>query len=582
MRYLCVNCDHQFESDETTNGKARCPKCMRIHGVERLKGQGAAAAAGNANRVWILSAVLMLFGLAGGWYMWSRRSADVVTGTPPMKPLSRSQLLGFLRRDGIDVRTFGDVFESDAVSDWAGQQVKGGSNVERAKSIAAAIRRASEKRAIQTSTIYHPGDAPLRSGDKIVPLLKKDGAAAAVSSLELALLSVAALREEDVPAMIAEVSRFPGDKSPADPTGLLGYYAVAVPPTDDAPARDVVDVYGGRTTTPAPADVRILTDVQAFGAILNMEAARFVVNESNAANALSYVTDALKLDGQNPNARCIRGLMLAANGAIDDARREFESALQLRAGPAQHNALAGFAIATRDLETATRETDAALKDMPDFASGHATRAQIAMMSGDAEAANAALQKVAALEPTFPLLPLLQANYFMGERELPQAIEYAKKYATSRPRDIQAHLLLASAYKASNRYDDMRRSVQDALRNAPSAQRDRLRELVKQSLGETALEEPAPLGADEEEVAANSAEELEEPGELNLGGSGGLLGSKRGPSLLGGSELGGGPSLGGGPGGLQFPDPSQLQLRDPDSLGSTPRLNQDGLKLNANP
>ena len=36
MRYLCLNCEERFEHEEG-KGKLRCPKCLRVTGLEKIE-----------------------------------------------------------------------------------------------------------------------------------------------------------------------------------------------------------------------------------------------------------------------------------------------------------------------------------------------------------------------------------------------------------------------------------------------------------------------------------------------------------------------------------------------------------------
>src|SRR6185295_12808465 len=98
-RYLCVHCDQRFDSDD---GKPRCPKCMRVHGIEKLS-EGKKGDKPKETPKWVMPVVVVaiLGGAIGGWAWWAQKAPDSVSGEPPIAPLSPTQRAGYLRQASV-------------------------------------------------------------------------------------------------------------------------------------------------------------------------------------------------------------------------------------------------------------------------------------------------------------------------------------------------------------------------------------------------------------------------------------------------------------------------------------------------
>jgi Tfp pilus assembly protein PilF len=579
-RYLCVHCDHRFDSDDA---KPRCPKCMRVHGIERLDAPKKAPAK-EAPR-WVLPvAIVAVLGLAaGGWAWWSRRTPDAVEGDAPLRPLAASELAGYVRKARADARDhLGLLTSDDALESFAEAAVRGKDGpVAKAQGVVAALRARAAKKAFAPWSLTEPRDTPPRIAAKAFELMARDDARAKLYPLEVAAIAVAALRAEGVDAMLAEAFSFPGDKAPPDPSGHLGYFVVAVYP--GAPGEGtptLLDPWLGRSTAPAENEYRVLTDVEAVGAAVNTRAIHRLVREGDAQRAFSDSTNALRLAPRSAAVHGARGAILIASGGVEEGVREFEAAVEVRPDAPRRNNLAGIFLVKGDAERALREVSAALQASPDFAGAHGTLAALHMQSGETEAALRELETAKRLDPDLHTLPMLFANYHLSEGEIDAAITYAEQAVARRPEDVQAQLMLARIYKQANRYGDMRRAAQAALASAPEGQRDGVRTLIERVLGPTALEADPLADEGGDEAAAIDADEAAlgdegaagEPGALQLGGGSRLLGGGGdeggGPGLLGGDGEGSEPLLRGG-------DPSTLRLGEPGAGGGGGfRLNLD--------
>jgi len=271
---------------------------------------------------------------------------------------------------------------------------------------------------------------------------------------------------------------------PLDPSGRLGYYAIALGATKEK-AR-IFDVYGGRAELTGCEQCALLGDLEAIGAALVLRAsARMIANEDPAA-ALRDVDAAAKLSPSSPTVRSARGAALLANGATDLGQSELEAAAQLLPDPARGNNLAMLHMALGEGERATQEVARALERQPDFALARVTLAQIHLARGERDLARSELEKAEALDPKLPGLPLTWAEFHASAGENDQAIEYARRAVEARPRDAQVRLMLARIYRQASRYEEMRIEARAALALAPTSLAGRMHELIERMLGPTAL------------------------------------------------------------------------------------------------
>lgn len=557
MKYLCVHCDERFEHEG--EGKPRCPACMRVHGIEKVGPDPKA----KERPKWLVPAVVagVIAAVVAGYVVWARETPDTVSGDAPVEPLERSELLGYVRNAGAEVEdSLVGLLEADETIEGFAEEATGGagSAVAKAEAVVEAIRARASAQAFVPWSTSSPRDTPLRGPVQTLEALREDGGRAKLYSLEVAALAVAALRAVGVPAMVADIYAFPGDRTPPDPSGHFGYYGIAV--WQGEPGRGeptILDPYGGRGTEPDADDVRVLSDVQVLGAALTHRAIHLLVHEGDSDRAFDLVQNALKLDRRSPHVRSVRGAVLLVSGGTEEGARELEAAAQLRPDAPRHNNLAGLALAQQDVERAAREVAAALERHPDFAGGHATLAAVHLARSEVDEAGTELRRAEELDPTLPTLPMLWANYHLATHEPDRAAEYAMQAIERRPHDWSVRLNAARVLRIAGRYDEMRRQARRILEDAPDGQERAVRQLIEQVLGPTALEEPL------EEEDLDWEGDLPSP-DFRLGEGSALLGGgDDGPSLGGGTSLLGEEAEGGGP--LRtMGDTSKLRLREPGS------------------
>ncbi|MGE0791641.1 MAG: tetratricopeptide repeat protein [Sandaracinaceae bacterium] len=566
-KYLCVHCDKTFVHEGEK--KPRCPSCMRVNGLETV-----AAPRSDAERQrppWMMWAVAGGVIAAGAiaYAVWAGDAAETVEGDAPLAALDRSEVTGYLRARGVDAHQLNMLLVStDPIEEWAEHAVGSASTpTAKAEAIQTAIRARASEGAFERWSFGIPRNTPPALPEQVLEWMQEDGAHHHLYPLEVAALMASALRAVDVPAIVAEAVKYEGERRPADPSGQLGYYVVAVyPGTPGEGEPTTYDPYEGREV--APSELRPLTDLEAIGAMLGHRALYLLSRESDPERAVEASSQALRLDGRSAANRAVRGAILLAAGQADEGLEELTSAKQLRSDGPRRNLLASVYLAQQDVEGASREVSAALEEYPEFASARATLAAIHLTRGETDEARAELQEAERIDPQLHLLPQLWAEYYASTGEIDRAVQRAQQ-AVEQNGDIQTRLMAARIYRQAARYDLMRREAHAVLERTPPRRESDMRELIRRMLGPTALEpiedEAAPLADGDEGEWDDSDVGLGDPSSLSLDSP--LLGTGGGggPSLLGGG--GGGPSLlgdderlgGGGGGGLGLGGGGDLSL-----------------------
>lgn len=545
MRYLCVYCDAPFEAEG--GDKPRCPKCMRVHGVRPAEA-GAAADRPKRARAWLfaLGGVLLLGAL--GWVAfdrWGRPAAVSAVGTvggPGAAALAELRKAG----DAGGARLASLLESNDAIEAFADRAAEGSGALDKARAVVKALRARASAEAFVRWPLVDPRRDSTLVASGVLDAVAKDNARHHLYPLEVAALAVSALRSVEVPAQLAEVFRFEGERSPPDPSARFGYFAVAVPgAAGQAPT--LLDPYGGRAEVkPKADDYALLDDAEAVGGALGIEASSLVARNEDPASALALADQAVKLAPRSPSVRVARATVLLANAGLEEGTRELEAAAQLRGDGPRHHALAVLSLARGDRERALKEISLALEPYPDYAAAQITIALLHLSRMERDEAHAALEMAERLEPELTGVALAWAQFHASTGKVDEAVAQARRAVERDPAAIEAHLVLAGVYRQAARYDEMRAEAKQALSLVPAARRERTKMLIRSALGPTALEEdaaPAPA----------------EPAAATLAPSGGAGASGSGKMRLLDHDLGAGP----GTGGLKLGDDTQrLRLREP--------------------
>jgi tetratricopeptide (TPR) repeat protein len=525
MRYLCLNCEERFEHDTESKSKLRCPKCLRVTGLEKV---GDPKKAPPPRSPWLVPGIIagVLAAAIGGWAVWRARGPVTVGEEVPDGPLAQDVLEAHLRRLHVDARPLTRFLTANDALEALGNEAHGSGAQAIAQGVYEAIRARAAAGALSTWSMGVPRETPIEHAAAAWSWLSEDGSHRRLYPLEVAAIMASALRTRGVNAMLAEAFAFPGDRSPPDPSGHFGYFVVAV---YDGEAGEgdphFYDPWGGHTDAsgggaPESADVRVLTDVQTMGAALSLRAIHMLVRESDAERALSVSEDAIALYPRSPSVRSVRGAILLAAGNAPEALQEFRAAADIREDAPRRNLLASMYLAQGETDDANREVSAALESQPDYAAAHGTLAAIHMASAEPDEALHELQTAERLDPDLHLLPALWANYYAASGELDRAVEYARRAVDASAGDPQTRLMAARIYRMASRYDDMRREARAVLDATPSGRRDQMSQLIRQLLGPSALDAPTDEADDElsdEELLADD----EGDSELTLGGGGGF-------------------------------------------------------------
>ncbi|MEM1417194.1 MAG: tetratricopeptide repeat protein, partial [Myxococcota bacterium] len=571
--WRCVHCGHRFDAADTPT---RCPSCMRKGGLEQVQETS------GGRPGWVVpAAVLAVVALAGVGYATlggdeGRARGD---GTVPLAPLSERALRSALEDADADVPEGDLLVADDAVEDLA-DEATGSDPIAKARALVAHVRERAAADAFVPWSLTQPRELPVKNAEWAASRLARDERTR-LYPLELAAACVSALREADVDAMVAEISRFEDDPRPPDPSGYLGYFGVAVWPGEVGEGSPTVfDPYGGHAPE-AAAEVRPLTDPQAVAAALATAAVHQLVRENEPVRALERLRPALRLDRRSPQVRGVRGAVLLASGGLEEGVRELEAARDIRPDGVRRNLLAMVFMAKGDVEQANRELAQALEAFPEYAAAHATLATIHLSRRETDLARSELQEAERIDPEYFLLKSLWAQYHLQTGDEEMAASLALEAVDARPWDVNTRLQASQIFRAAGRYDDMRRQARRALEMTPEDQRATFRERILTILGPTALEQPLDEIPDDELDLEEDEDEglaLDDPSGFQLGGDSSLLGGGGGGSLLGGgggllgdgdddegpSLLDGEDTLGGEGGGLQLGGSGSggLQLRSP--------------------
>lgn len=491
MRYLCVHCNQAF--DYEGQGRARCPKCMRVHDIRPYDEVPVATPAARTRWVWIAPLVILLFAASGGafWWFTAHRSAAGSTEAVSLEPLDQSALLGHLKRLKVSAGELGDLLQaSDEVERFAKTVTSDKSSAaNKARALVETIRDRASKRAFVRWPLLDPRTTPPMVPTRVLEAIGKDGAELHLYPLEVVALAVAALRSVGVPAMVAEAYAFDGDRSPPDPSGRIGYFVLAVTSQKGA-APELLDPYGGRAVPPQAKDVEVLTDLQAVGAALSLRALSFTARQEESQKAIADSDAALVLRPRSATVRSARGAIVLASGGVEQGYAEFQAAAQIRPDAPRHHNLAVLMLMKGEVEQAQREVASALAEYRDYTEAHATLASLHIARSEFELARAELEEANRLEPAIPMLEAIWAQYYAGQGRTNEAIAHAQNSVKARPQDPQMHLLLAQLYYQASRYDDMRREARAALHLVPVSRKEEARRAIEQVLGSTALEEPS--------------------------------------------------------------------------------------------
>lgn len=541
MKYRCMACDHTFEADE--GHKPRCPKCLTIHDVERVE-QPRPVSERKKSSLLIPVAILALVGIVVAYYFWGQKQEDVEGGSSTSSA-------------AVD---FKDVIESSKVP--KGKRVDplaprgsveklaaGAASEKGREGLAALFDRVVKGRSQGVWRPHHQREqrvTPIRTAGEFAALFEappKEPFEALSYELSALLFSMA--RAEGLEeAVMVEVLSFEGEKKPADPPGRLGRYGIIWGQVDEKGAAEVFDPHSGRAGSKAL--VRGLSDTEARAPFFALEAMSLLAKKETAA-ALDFNELAIDLDSRSPYFFMQRGLIFAASGAPGaEILAEFEKTIKLRddavtrANYAEMLLLAGVPGGRVEAEI-----KAALDMAPDYARAHSLMATYHIMRREPDLAESELEMAARLEPSSPQVLMTWAQFYASQNLAEEAIEKAKAAVRLSERSVSSLLNLATIYRGTARFDEMRSVLDEVLAKEET---QGMAEDIEKAFGYSPddLADAAPEGDTSGETGSDEGPGKEGSLQLKLGEGG--FNKDAGGLRLGGSKspLGGSPSpLGGG-------------------------------------
>jgi tetratricopeptide (TPR) repeat protein len=454
-------------------------------------------------RVTVTLAIAAFAAGIASYQLWSQWR--FVAGRVPLRPIVASEITAHVQKlAAIDPGPLAEQLSADAnIRAFAAQATAGQSEPEaQARAIVAELQKRATAGAFGDWARVEPRVTPPLTAAGTLAALNERKPGAQLYPFELASLAVAALRSLEVPALLAEVYRYPDERTALDPSGRLGYHAVFLGDGATKSGR-VFDPFGGRSVQPSQADFAVLNDTQAVAAALNLRAlTRFDVSR-DPPGSLVDVTAAEQLSSSSPSVRCARALVLLGNPAnSEEGVRELDKALAQHGDAPRHANWAMHALAQQELTSASMHIQAALAEAPDYALAHVFLSSLHLMRGEYDPATRELDQAEKLAPDLALVPQIRAQLQAAIGELEIAAASAQKAVQQRPHDPQPLFILARIERNAGRGSDMRKHVQALLDLVPEIERDRRRQQLQNVFGDDVFE-PGP-GATREGPARAAA------------------------------------------------------------------------------
>jgi tetratricopeptide (TPR) repeat protein len=505
-KYFCPNCNAEFVLQEASD-EPRCPKCLRRGTPEPMPEP---RAENHLRSPWLLliALVIVAAGIGLGLYMSTR---TVLEETPPLRPLEPRELSAYLERDQIGVGAYESMLVlSGETGDWP--------------SAPAEIASLMHARSASWS-LERPLTREVLTAEQTLAILDAHDERVEVYPLEVAAAMTVLLREHGMKAMVAEAWELEGARSPADPSGVLGYFVTAV--YDDREGNEPLaffDPWGGRGEVEL-SSVRVLSDPEILAAALGTEAARIFARSGDATTALAMAETALLLDPVSPTLRAVNATVLVDSGGIAEAVKEFEAAAQLRSdGPRQlslaqlHLAQAGIlemnaepAAAEAQFGEANRIVTDVIERWPRFGRAHVVLATIYLGMDQLERAQVELEAAEALAPDAPLLWAVWAQYDLQRDDMIGAAAKIQRGVGLDPQNWQLRLQAGRVLRNAGRDEAAKENFAEAMEMVQPAKRDEVRQFIERMVGAAANPASAPAQA----APADPALQLGDPSNLRL-------------------------------------------------------------------
>ncbi len=506
-KYYCAHCNKEFVP-EASEAKPRCPQCMRRGGVEPAQEVGPQ---GQTRRPWILVVALLIVGAGIGYGLYVATTV-ALEETPPLRPLEATELTAYLKRDQIRVGPYESLMMLNGeLEGWP----------ESASEISAKMQKASSRWSLE-----RPLPRELLGADQTLAMIDSAEGRVNLYPLEMATAMTALLRTRGTNAMVAEAWELEGTAAPADPSGMIGYFVVAVyESTASAEPPTFFDPWGGGEVE--PSSVRVLRDTEVLGAALGTEAARIFARSGDGSKALPMTETALLLDPVSPSLRGVNATILLESGGVDQAVKEFEAAAQLRPdGPRQLN-MVQLHLAQASILEMNGQQDAAkaefnrgsqivsdvLERWPRYARAHVLLASVYLGNDELERAKLELEAAESLSPDAPLLWSIWAQYHLSVNDPITAAAKMKRAVSLDPDNWQLRLQAARVLQGADDDEGAKENLSAAMQMVPPEKRADIQRFVEQMMGPGALGDAPPKAA--EEAPTEPALMLGDPSNLRL-------------------------------------------------------------------
>lgn len=201
--------------------------------------------------------------------------------------------------------------------------------------------------------------------------------------------------------------------------------------------------------------------------------------DDDPTKALEYLRKGAKLDPYDEWVHIGLGDAYAAQERWDDAYLAYAEALQVGLADAEvHRDIGADMLTQEDNEAARAEFELALQLNPtgvENAWAHSSLGWLALLDGDIDALETHTRDALRLDPTNTNAQWLLGVALVRKGETDEAIEVLEALVEEEPENAQAHAFLGLAYKAQERFDDAKDSLEtySALVPYTDAMNDRL-------------------------------------------------------------------------------------------------------------
>ncbi len=475
MRYVCSHCGAVWESETEP---ARCPTCFRRHGIlpadeERARpGAKIRLLQGKKGLLVAAAAALLLMGGAGivWWLLAGGRHRSGARPRRVLGPQPQAALRAALSEAGVE-RAEIPFRATPAVQRWA-LSLRSQSDRPRAlwKSLHSLLKPDGAWEAVS-----EPDPRTVLTARGLV-----EGSGGRAHGFALASLGVAAARSLGWKAAMVEIHSTRAVVGPADPSGRLGRYGVALFARSygDATPLAVVDPLA-REGTP-PSEYTLLDDLAALGAYLNLRAQALLASDPATARILAVAAGRLAPD--SATVHCGRGTVLSAIGDLTQGMAALQLAATKRDDGPRHLCLAVGYLGQRDVARALAELRLAAKKAEKYAEAYALQAKVLLAVGQVAKAQELADRAAEIQPGLGSVRFVRALLAATQGRTAEAEAALKGLLGERPADFEVFMALWQLYRGTGKSEEARALAEKFAARLPESARTRFREQLSK-LGE---------------------------------------------------------------------------------------------------